>query len=193
MQVLCSSVAIFFLQNAHSQKVDRLSIFSGTSLNFPPLEIARKTSCAPHGPVRFWHSTESPPFPLVSLILGCFIKVLHQIWNNKRLRGKLMQSGGSQRCQITIQEKCVYVKHDYRCNAIPIPRSSLWLHIWGPPRNYWKQLYKLCCKASKSWLQLRREMWVICLSKFRGSKVKLETIQKVWINMFLQRENKKET
>lgn len=73
----------FFLQNAHSQKVDRLSIFSGTSLNFPPLEIARKTSCAPHGPVRFWHSTESPPFPLVSLILGCFIKVLHQIWNNK--------------------------------------------------------------------------------------------------------------
>lgn len=192
MQVLCSSVAIFFTQCSQPkswQIIHLLRYFTelSTSRNSQKNILCPTWSCQ----VLTLHGV--PPFPLVSLILGCFIKVLHQIWNNKRLRGKLMQSGGSQRCQITIQEKCVYVKHDYRCNAIPIPRSSLWLHIWGPPRNYWKQLYKLCCKASKSWLQLRREMWVICLSKFRGSKVKLETIQKVWINMFLQRENKKET
>lgn len=139
MQVLCSSVAIFFTQCSQPkswQIIHLLGYFTelSTSRNSQKNILCPTWSCQ----VLTLHGV--PPFPLVSLILGCFIKVLHQIWNNKRLRGKLMQSGGSQRCQITIQEKCVYVKHDYRCNAIPIPRSSLWLHIWGPPRNYWKQL-----------------------------------------------------
>lgn len=72
-------------------------------------------------------------FPLVSLILGCFIKILHQIWNNKRFSGELIESGWKacpsnqmtlKRCQTTIQEKRVYLKHDNRCNVIPILCSS---------------------------------------------------------------------
>lgn len=134
LQVLCSGVAHF--AECSQSKVDRISIFSGTlTINFSPLKIDRRTSCAPHGPVKFWQPRERKRGLLVGLILGCFIKILHQIWNNKRLCGKLIESGGgggaytsvqidSQRCQSAIQEKCVYPKHDNRCNAIPILCSS---------------------------------------------------------------------
>lgn len=93
LQVLCSGVAHF--AECSQSKVDRISIFSGTlTINFSPLKIDRRTSCAPHGPVKFWQPRERKRGLLVSLILGCFIKILHQIWNNKRFCGKLIESGG---------------------------------------------------------------------------------------------------
>lgn len=58
MQVLCLGVA--HVTERSQPEVDGFPMFSGTlTINFPPLEIDRKTSCAPHGPVKFCHSRES--------------------------------------------------------------------------------------------------------------------------------------
>lgn len=90
--------------------------------------------------------TPGVQFPLVSLILGCFIKILHQIWNDKKIqlwvgwsRKKRQEAAASTQMTLRrcgkIQEKCVYLKHDTGCSATtwPPPQSLLHLLIFPTP------------------------------------------------------------
>lgn len=150
-------VCKYFVQVLHIYRMLTVKSWENIHLlgylsKFSPLK--RKTSSSPYG-VKLTLQGETQGL-LVSLILGCFVKILHQIWNNKRFWSKLIELGVGfmfigandlQRCQSTTQKMCVYPKHDNRCNAIPILGSSFshfykdcHVHdMWGP-HSYWKQL-----------------------------------------------------
>lgn len=105
--------------------------------------------CPPHGQVKScWHSPEGLLFPLICLILGSLVKILHQIWNNN---SKLHVSQGKKQAVLSpnihasislstgfspLKKKIVfYLKHDPRYNFYPpnnlINLSGAYLARWG--------------------------------------------------------------
>lgn len=77
--------------------------------------------------------TPGVPFPLVSLILGCFIKILHQIWNNKRFSGKLTEWWRKEcpAAQMTLRAaEALFGKSVFIWNIIPhVMLSQFFAHL----------------------------------------------------------------
>lgn len=111
---------LHILQNAEVLSHDSLSVYA---VDFPPLEFEIITCRAPHGPVSFWHF----PFPLVGLILGCFVKILHQIWKKKTKqkgwRGKAIALRKQLRKSAFIWN-VIHLCNGSLCSSLLLPRRA---------------------------------------------------------------------